>query len=699
MTTVKPSSQSFDFKSLLKSNDAAVAIAVVLIIGTMLVSLPTGLMDILVVLNLAISIGIMLLSMYVKSPMEFTVFPSLLLIVTLLRLGINVSAARLILNQGDAGSVINTFGNIVVGGNYVVGIVIFVIILVIQFAVITSGAGRVAEVAARFTLDAMPGKQMSIDADLNAGVINDEEARRRRKEVQVEADFYGSMDGASKFVKGDSIAAIVVMLVNLIGGFIIGMVMGNMSFAEALQHYALLTVGAGLATQIPSLLVSAASGLIVTRTASDAPLGADILGQLGNLNTFIAGAVIMLVVGLIPGMPKLPFFLVAIIMGVTAYFIWKGEHQEVLVEDSGILEAPTRPTLETPDDLMKLVVVDPMELEVGYGLIPLVDEERADNLLRQITNIRRQILNELGIVLPVIRIRDNLRLSPNEYRIKIRGEEISRSVLYVERYMAIPGAEIDKSIVGEKTTEPAFGLPAIWIGEAEKGRAELVGYTVVTPLAVLSTHITEVVRSHAADLLSRQMVQEMLNQIREKTPAAIEGLIPEKLSLGEVQDVLRNLLKERIPIRDLAGILEVLVRHAGMTRDSNILAEAVRQTMALTISNLYREKDDTLHVITLDPQLETVLRSTLSSAEAGLGFQIDTGLAQKIITAVGKQMEVLASKGHVPVLLCPREIRLAFRRLVEQSYPNLVVLAFSEISSTAKVQAHGMIGVANPTGK
>ena len=334
-----------------------------------------------------------------------------------------------------------------------------------------------AEVAARFTLDAMPGKQMSIDADLNAGVINDEEARRRRKEVQVEADFYGSMDGASKFVKGDSVAAIVVMLVNLIGGFIIGMVMGNMNFTEALQHYALLTVGAGLATQIPSLLVSAASGLIVTRTASDAPLGTDILGQLGNLNTFIAGSVILFVIGLIPGMPKLPFFLVAGIMGITAYFLWKSEHKVIVVEER--IAEPAKPTLETPDDLMKLVVVDPMELEVGYGLIPLVDEERVDNLLRQITNIRRQVLNELGIVLPVIRIRDNLRLSPNEYRIKIRGEEISRSVLYVERYMAIPGAEIDKSIVGEKTTEPAFGLPAIWIGEAEKGRAELVGYTLL----------------------------------------------------------------------------------------------------------------------------------------------------------------------------------------------------------------------------
>lgn len=692
MASVKPSTTVFDVRSLLQSNDAVMAIAVVMVIGMMLVSLPSGLVDILVVLNIALSIGIMLLSMYVTNPLEFSVFPSLLLMVTLFRLGINVTASRLILLNGEAGKVISTFGNIVVGGNYVVGIVVFLILLVIQFAVITAGAGRVAEVAARFTLDAMPGKQMSIDADLNAGVITDEEARKRRKNVQIEADFYGSMDGASKFVKGDSVAAIIVMLVNILGGFVIGMVMGGMSFQEALQHYALLTVGAGLATQIPSLLISTASGLIVTRTATDAPLGTDVLGQLGNLNTMLVGTVIIGVVGFLPGMPKFPFFVVALIMGVATYFIWRAKNKaEIQEEEAQVL--PEKPALQSPEDMMSQVVVDPMGLEVGYSLIALVDEERADNLLYQITNIRKQILNEMGIVIPVIRIRDNLRLKPNEYRVKIRGEEVAKGEIYSDRHMAIPSGEMDQSLAGIATQEPAFGLPAVWIGEAEKGRAELMGYTVVSPLAVLSTHLTEIIRKYANELLSRQMLHEMLDHVRQKIPAAVEGVIPEKISLGELQDILRNLLRERIPIRNLAGIIEVLERHIGVTRDANILAEAVRQTMALTISNLYKDDSGTINVFTLSPQIENTLRGSLSSTENGLGFHIDASLAQNILTATGEKMEEVARKGHFPILLCPREIRLAFRRLVEQAYPNLVVLAFSEISPNTRVQAHGMVNL------
>ncbi len=686
-----------DFQSLFRSNDALMAIAVVVVIGMMLIQLPTGFVDVLIVLNIALSIGIMLLSMYVTNPLEFSVFPSLLLMVTLFRLGINVSASRLILLNGDAGKVVSTFGNIVVGGNYVVGIVVFLILLVIQFAVITSGAGRVAEVAARFTLDAMPGKQMSIDADLNAGMINDDQARKRRRDVQIEADFYGSMDGASKFVKGDSIAAIIVMLVNVLGGFVIGMVMSGMSFQEALQHYALLTVGAGLATQIPSLLISSASGLIVTRTATDAPLGSDVISQLGNLNALVVGTVIVTVIGLLPGMPKFPFLLVALLMGGGAYMAWRSKKRAtVMVEEAP--KAPEKPALQTPEEMMGMAIVDPMGLEVGYGLIPLVDEDRADNLLFQITNIRRQILDELGLVIPVIRIRDNLRLKPNEYRIKVRGEEVARGEIFVDRYMAIPSGETDGTLSGMKTTEPAFGLPAVWIGEAEKGRAELMGYTVVSPLAVLSTHLTEIIRKHASGLLSRQMIHEMLDHLKSKTPAAVEGVIPDKISLGEFQEVLRNLLRERIPIRNLAGILEVLERHIGVTRDSKILAEAVRQTMSLTISNLYKDDTGTLHVFTLSPHLETILRGSLSSSEGGLGFQIDADLAQAILNSTGTKMEDVAKKGHMPILLCPREIRLAFRRLIEQAFPNLVVLAFSEIGSNIRVQAHGMVEVKQQQG-
>jgi len=586
--------------------------------------------------------------------------------------------------------VVKVFGNLVIGGNYVVGVVIFLMLMIIQFAVITNGAGRVAEVAARFTLDAMPGKQLSIDADLNAGIINEEQARARRKEIQTEADFYGSMDGASKFVRGDAIAAVIVIIVNIIGGFVIGMFQRNLSLMDALKTYTLLTVGSGLAVQIPSLLVSTAAGLIITRNANEGALGASVTKQLSNYNALLASAVVVGLMLFIPGLPKLPFILVAGVLGGGAYYVRRMEKKAAALEAAPAEEAPTAP-LESPEEMMGMVVIDPLELEVGYGLIPLVDEERADNLLHQITNIRRQMLSELGFVLPVVRIRDNLRLPPQTYRLKIRGEEVARGELMIDRFLAIPGSQSEENLQGIATTEPAFGLPAYWISDAEKGRAELMNYTVVSPLAVLSTHLTEVIRSHASDLLSRQMVQEMLNQLKEKTPAAVEGVIPDIIRLGDVQDVLKNLLKERVPIRDLSGIIEVLGKHAASTRDPAILAEAVRQTMARTLSNLYREEDGFLHVFTLSPQLEMTLKESLSATDSGLGFSLDTVTAQSILNATGERMEALAQEGHPPVLLCPRELRLAFRRLVEQAFPNLVVLAFSEISSGTRVQAHGMV--------
>ncbi len=685
MTTAKNTFSNFSIQTILRSNDIFMAFGLVLLIGMMLIPLPSGMVDVLVVLNLALSLGIMLLSMYIQKPLDFSVFPSLLLMVTLFRLGLNISATRLILLYANAGDVINTFGNIVVGGNYVVGVVIFLMLMIIQFAVITNGAGRVAEVGARFTLDAMPGKQLSIDADLNAGIINEEQARTRRKEIQTEADFYGSMDGASKFVRGDAIAAVIVMIVNIVGGFVIGMVQGGLPFIDALKTYTLLTVGAGLAIQIPSLLISTAAGLIVTRNAQENSLGNTMVGQFSNFNTLVAGAIIIGVLTLVPGLPKLPFILVSGLMGTGAYLVYRAQQKPVEEVVEEILT-----TVETPEEMMSSIAIDPLELEVGYGLIPLVDEERADNILHQITNIRRQILTELGFVLPVVRIRDNLRLPPQAYRLKIRGEEVARGELMVDRYLAIPGSESEESIQGVETTEPAFGLPAMWISEAEKGRAEMSNYTVVSPLAVLSTHLTEIIRSHAGDLLGRQMVHEMLNHLKEKTPAAVEGLVPELMNLSEILDVLRNLLRERVPIRDLSGVLEVLAKHAHITRDPAILAEAVRQTMGRTLSNLYREEDGFIHVFTLSPQVEMFLRESLTSTDSGIGFQIDANDAQAILTSVGEQMEVLALEGHPPVILTPRELRLAFRRLIEQAFPNLVVLAFSEISQGTKVKAHGM---------
>ena len=678
-----------NLKRLLQSKDMMMAFGLVIMVVMMLIPLPSVLLDVIVVLNLAVSLGIILLTMYTTHPLEFSVFPSLLLLVTLFRLAINISASRLILLDGNAGKVIDTFGKLVVGGNYVVGVVIFIMLMIIQFAVINNGAGRVSEVTARFTLDAMPGKQMAIDADLNAGIINEIEAQKRRKQVQVEANFYGAMDGASKFVKGDAIAAIVVMLVNIVGGFIIGMVQYNLSFQVALENYTILTVGAGLAVQVPALLISAASGLIVTRSATEESLGSDLARQLSNYKILFAGAGIMLLIALIPGMPKFPFILVSALLAGGGYLIWRSIQKPVVEEEPEVI----KPALETPEEMMRSLIIDPIELEVGYGLIPLVDEERADNLLRQITNIRRQLINELGFVLPVVRIRDNLRLQPQNYRIKVRGEEITRGDIFVDRYLAIPNGPEDQHIKGVPTTEPAFGMPALWISEAEKGKAEIAGYTVVTPLAMISTHLTEIIRSHASQLLSRQMLKEMLDQLRQHSPAAVDGLIPDLLMLGELQEILRNLLKERIPVRDLAGILETLAKHAHVTRDTNILAEAVRQTMSMTLSNLYREADGQIHAFTLSPKLESTLRQSLNSAEGGFVFQIDAPTAQAILHSIGEQMENLAKSGHMPILLCSRELRLAVRKLVEMSFNSLVVMAFSEISSGTKVTAHGMVEI------
>lgn len=691
-TTTQTPTSTFSLRKLLGRKDMAMAVGLVIIVSLLIVPLPAPIVDILIVVNLSISIGILLLTMYIKQPMEFSVFPTVLLLVTLFRLGINIRTSYLILLEGNAGDVVTGFGNMIIGGNYVVGVVIFLILMIIQFVVINSGAGRVAEVSARFTLDAMPGKQMSIDADLNAGLIDEVQARARRRAIESEADFYGAMDGASKFVRGDAIAAIIIMLVNILGGFVIGMLQKGMDAMTALQNYALVTIGAGLAVQIPALLISAASGLIVTRSTSEDSLGTDLFKQLSNFSVLTVGAVIMGALVLIPGLPKLPFIAVAGVLGTAAVYVGRLKKKEA--ENTPLTPEITRSTeAETPEDMMELIVIDAMELEIGYSLIPLIDDEMPDNLLKRITGIRRQMMAELGLVLPVVRIRDNLRLQPQAYRIKIRGQEVAHGDLMLDRLLAIPGNETDEELKGIETMEPAFGLPALWVSEGERGRAELMGYTVVNPVSVLSTHLTEVVRTHASELLNRQMVQEMLNQLRTKSPASVDGVVPEMVSLSDVLNVLRNLVKERVPIRDLGGILEVIANNANITRDPAILAEAVRQSLANTISGLYRDETNTLNVFTLSPQLESALRSSLGANENGVGFQIDASLAQTILTHTGEQMEKMAQNGKQPVLLCPRELRLAFHKLVDMSLPNLVCLAFSEVSPGTRVKAHGMVEI------
>ena len=683
-------------RMMFRSKDIAMVFSLITIVGLMIIPVPAAMVDLMLALSIAFSVGIIFMTMFISEPMEFSVFPTVLLLVTLLRLGINIAITRQILINGAAGKIVETFGNLIVGGDYIVGVTIFLILMIIQFVVINSGAGRVAEVAARFTLDAMPGKQLAIDADLNAGLIDENQARQRRKAVEAESDFYGAMDGASKFVRGDAIAAIIIMVVNILGGVATGVITRGVPALEALQTYALLTIGAGLAIQVPSLLVSAAAGLIVTRSTSKSSLGTELFGQLSNTRVLVAAAGVTGIMMIVPGLPKIPFLLISVGLGTAAYFVNKLSPAEAAAAQE-LLDMEQQPLSaaepESPEDMLEMVVVDPIELEIGYSLIPMIDDSAQDNVLRRITSIRRQMMSELGLILPVVRIRDNLRLQPQAYRFKIRGQEVASGELIMDRLLAIPGPEVDDSIPGSATTEPAFGLPATWIYESEQGQAELKGYTVVNPFSVLSTHLTEVVRNHAPDLLSRQMVQEMLNQIRKKSPASVEGVIPEMLSLGELQAILRNLLRERVPVRDLVGVLEVIANNAAVTRDPNILAEAVRQTMANTLSSMYRDENNMLHVFTFSPMLESKLRNALAPAENGPGFQIDAMLAQQIVNKTGEQMEGLAHLGFFPILLCPRELRLAFRRLVEQSLPNLVVLAFSEVSSGTRVKAHGMVAV------
>jgi flagellar biosynthesis protein FlhA len=692
MTIAATPIPNLSFNSILRSKDAALAIGLVVIITLMIIPLPTAVVDLLLVLNLTVSIGILLITLYVKRVLDFSAFPSILLILTLFRLGLTISTSRLILTSGNAGSVVSTFGSIVVGGNYVIGVVVFLMLVVMNFYVVMHGALRAAEVAARFTLDAMPGKQLSIDADLNAGLIDETEARARRNEISMSADLYGAMDGAIRIVYRDSQAAMMVMLVNIIGGFIVGILMHGMTLMAALQSYTLQTVGAGLAIQVPALLVGAACGVLVTRSTSEGTLGGDLFHQLGNPTALGIGGMIVAALGLVPGLPFLPFVAVGGTILFLAYNL--NRNQSAAAVAAAQPAAKPAESADTPEALLDQMMVDPLELEVGYGLIPLVDEERSDNLLHRVTAIRKQVLTELGLVMPIVRIRDNLRLPPQAYRMKIRGEEVARGELLLDRYLAIPGTEADEHMTGVKTTEPAFGLPAIWISEAEKGRAELQGYTVVNPISVLSTHLTEVVRRNAGDLLGRQMVQDMLNRMKAKSPASVEGVVPEMLTLGEVQAVLRNLLRERVSIRDLPGILEVLAKHAAATRDPNILAEAVRQTLARALSNQFRDDQGFIHVFTLSPHVETTLKQSLGPADGGLGFALDPQQAQSILTGTGEQMEKLAQAGYQPVLLCPRELRLAFRRLVEQSLANLTVLAFSEVSPGTRVRAHGIVEAA-----
>jgi flagellar biosynthesis protein FlhA len=562
--------------------------------------------------------------------------------------------------------------------------------------VITNGAGRVAEVAARFTLDAMPGKQMAIDADLNAGLINEADARKRRADIQRQADFYGAMDGASKFVRGDAIAQIVIILVNILGGFAIGVLQQGMELTEALQTFTLLTVGDGLVSEIPALLVSTATGIIVTRAAAEGNMSEELTRQiLAKPRTMFMVGALVVAFGLVPGLPKIPFFAIGtafLVMGTIVRNSQRREAQLAVATAAARGVADGQAAAKGPESVMNLLSVDPMELEIGYGLIPLVDVQEGGNLLNRITLIRRQTALELGIVVPTIRIRDNLQLPPNTYVIRLRGAEIARGELIMNYYLAMSAGVATERIEGIPTTDPAFGLPALWITGAQKERAELLGYTVVDAASVLTTHLTEVIKSHAPDILSRQDVQTLLNHVKNDYSTVVEELSPALMSVGEIQIVLRNLLRERLSVRDMVTILETLANNAKTSKDVDFLTEQVRKALARSISNQYKESDGSIHVITLSPQSEQTITNALYQTDQGLMISLDPTMVQKLMSRLQEEMEKIATDGFQPILLCSAKIRLPMRRLTERLFPTLVVLSYSEIMPDVEVRSQAVIG-------
>ncbi len=670
---------------LVRQSDVGLAVAVIAILAMMVVPLPPVLLSLLLSLNLTLALVILLATIYARQPLEFYVFPSLLLLTTLFRLALNVSSTRLILLHGYAGEVIEKFGQFVVGGNPVVGFIVFLILVVIQFVVITRGAERVSEVAARFTLDAMPGKQMSIDADLNAGLIDQDEARRRRREIEREADFYGAMDGASKFVKGDAVAGLVIVAINIVGGFVVGMAQQGLGWQDALHRYTLLTVGDGLVTQIPALLISTGTGILVTRAASEAHLGEDLAGQIlaQPRGISIAGASLLLL-GLLPGLPKLPFLLLGAAFTAVAYAARRPAPPAEAEESAPA--PPAADDVTTPEGMARLLQVDPLEVELGYALLPLADPRRGGDLMSRITMIRKQLAAELGFVLPLVRVRDNMQLPPNAYVIRLRGAEAARGEVLPEHLLAInPGGAAD-ALPGIETRDPTFGLPALWIPPDARYQAEAAGYTVVEPPAVLMTHLTHMVRTHAHELLGRQEVRALLDSVRQRSPVVVDELVPNLLTTGEVQKVLANLLREGVPVRDLTVILETLADWAPVTRDPDQLTEAVRQRLGRQITRELPLRDGRLLAISLDHGLEQALAAAGRDQPPLSPEQLRTVISS-LEEAAGRSL----AEGAEPVVVCAPLARLRFRRLVERAWPQLRVVSYGELDPDLQIQIVGTV--------
>ncbi len=694
MTTLDAIMQR-DWRATLLRSDVLVAVGLVSILMLMILPVPPMLLDIFLSLNITVALLILIISLYTNKALDFAIFPTILLITTLFRLSLNVASTRLILLRGDegpsaAGSVIQSFGQFVVGGNYVVGIVIFVILVTINFMVITKGAGRVAEVGARFTLDAMPGKQMAIDADLNAGLIDEDEARTRREEIAGEADFYGAMDGASKFVKGDAIAGIIITLINIGAGFIIGVMQKGMSVTDAASNYTILTVGDGLVGQIPALIISTGAGVLVTRTAGDEDFGAQMKRQFTikpRAIWVVAG--ILFGFALIPGLPHLPFFILSLLMGTIAYRVQKAEELEIQREELSA-EAPETPLL-TDENYESMLSVDLLEMEVGYGLIPLVDASQNGELLPRIKSIRRQFALDMGFIVPPVHIKDNLQLKPNEYAIILKGVKIGGGELLPGHFLAMNPGTATETIKGIATTEPAFNLPATWISEDKKERAQISGYTVVDNTTVVATHLSELIKRHGHELLGRQETQNLLDNLAKDYPKLVEELVPNLLSLGVVMRVLQNLLREGVSVRDLRTILETLADWAPVVQDPDQLTEHVRAVLARSISNSYSEDGQVLDVMTFDRDVETQLQEALHSSEQGAYLALEPGFAQALINSLNEAMQSFA--GATAVLLCTPTIRLHVKRLTERYLPGLAIISHNEIAPHLKVRSVGTVNV------
>lgn len=672
-----------------RNADALVALGIVGIVVMMVVPLPAWMLDILITLNISLAVLTLMLAIFTKDTLEFSVLPPLLLILTLFRLALNVSTTRRILLDGYAGEVVQSFGEFVIQGSAVVGFVIFTILVVVQFIVITKGAERVSEVAARFTLDAMPGKQMAIDADLNAGLINEQQARERRLKIQMEADFYGAMDGASKFVKGDAIASIIILVINIIGGFAIGVASKGMSLTDALHTYTLLTIGDGLASQIPALLISTATGLVVTRASSGSNLGEDLTKQfLQTPKALYLSAGVLVMLGFL-GLPKGPLFLIAGALVAMGIYLQRNKAQSVETEEQ---EAKVSALEESkkPENILNFLNVDHMELELGYALIVLVDNQQGGDLLDRIVLIRRQVASELGFVVPVIRVRDNMNLAPNQYVIKIRGAEVATGELLADQYLAMSNGFEDNSIPGTPTKEPAFGLDAKWINAVYREQAELSGHTVVDAPTVLATHLTEVIKNEAWEILSRQDVKTLVDHAKQQAPAVVDEVL-EVLNLGQIQKILSNLLRERVSIRDMVTILETLADYASTTKDADRLTEHVRQALARQIIQPLIGKDKSLPVLTLDPQVEQKILDSIQPSEYGTYLSLDPRILQDLMHNLAREVEKMALRGYAPVIVCAPLVRINLKRVTERQLPQLTVLSYNELVHGVQVQAVGMV--------